>query len=836
MPIFWDREWTNHKGTESHSFTAGEPLLNFQYIKESVPGNYIAVSAITREEAIGYVVCPDQKIVQIGEQVEVLLGEWIKPINTGGPGSGVLTVDDDNNGVVEVDNTDPQNPIITFPGVFVEDSITGDGNSATPLQFVNDQLSPGADHHYGTDGAGVKGWFPDTVFVPYTDEQAQDAVGLIGLDTQTVDFTYNDGAPSMQWDVITQLSVDQDAGGVKLVNDLATPGNNFHYGTDAAGTKGWYADAVTGQVNTIQEGQNVDIDSTDPVNPIVHACTEDVQFTGTITPPAFGVPGNVNDYNPAGLATASTIYLTVGSSGVFITGLAGGTLGRFLLIHNTSNLNVTFVNQSGASAVANRFFLTGNTDYVLGPNEIMLLQYDLALTRWRMQGQPNNPPPTDVLIGNTLFVDVIYGNDGTGAPNSLVNKYATIEGARSASVPGDLIHIFPGVHVITSTMHMDGSQAFDFYCEPGVTIQAAVGAPAIMLYPINKFRWKGWADFDWWDGSQPFWDNSDTASGQSLVEFEFNTIVFSLEFGTPGTNVFAYLYSQIGYIAGNFVKDMQFKAPGFQIYQIGIDKFDNTDMGISAFYFGDFLANDGGNFVGTIARTNISGRNNDKCEIRRGISPGIYVEEGGLAAYRHIQIKADLILNTTIGMECRSGTIDHWGNIESQVNDGGGFVLTPCIKFTETIGRETMIYTHHEGRFSHTENCVISGDKAGKFTFKGDYRNASKEGFATLEWHSSGGVAGIGAYLFYDGNFRNGDTNPIFRINENNTQDLIKQTFLTCTAQGTSGFFMDNTVYATALDIFVVHSLVTNVLPNGTVTDVSTGGRWYTDTGLDMGL
>lgn len=71
-------------------------------------------------------------------------------------------------------------------------------------------------------------------------ETAQDSVGQILTDSSTVDFTYNDGTPSITASVITQLSVTSDASGVKLLNDTASPGNSYYYGTDSSGVKGYY--------------------------------------------------------------------------------------------------------------------------------------------------------------------------------------------------------------------------------------------------------------------------------------------------------------------------------------------------------------------------------------------------------------------------------------------------------------------------------------------------------------------------------------------------------------------------------------------------------------------
>lgn len=49
----------------------------------------------------------------------------------------------------------------------------------------------------------TNGWQAEAAASAYTDEQAQDAVGGILLDSSRIDFTYNDGVPSIQADIIT---------------------------------------------------------------------------------------------------------------------------------------------------------------------------------------------------------------------------------------------------------------------------------------------------------------------------------------------------------------------------------------------------------------------------------------------------------------------------------------------------------------------------------------------------------------------------------------------------------------------------------------------------------
>jgi len=87
----------------------------------------------------------------------------------------------------------------------------------------------------------------------FSDERAQDAVGAMVVDTDTINATYTDATPELKFDVKTQMSITSDASGVKLVNDNATPGNTQYYGTDASGVKGFHAIPAVGSPGDIQE-------------------------------------------------------------------------------------------------------------------------------------------------------------------------------------------------------------------------------------------------------------------------------------------------------------------------------------------------------------------------------------------------------------------------------------------------------------------------------------------------------------------------------------------------------------------------------------------------------
>jgi len=91
-----------------------------------------------------------------------------------------------------------------------------------------------------TTNAGADSITFNSSITQYTDELAQDAVGSILLDSTTIDFTYNDGTPSITGSVISQMSITDDASGLKLVNDATTPLEQYQYGTAySTGTKGW---------------------------------------------------------------------------------------------------------------------------------------------------------------------------------------------------------------------------------------------------------------------------------------------------------------------------------------------------------------------------------------------------------------------------------------------------------------------------------------------------------------------------------------------------------------------------------------------------------------------
>lgn len=137
-------------------------------------------------------------------------------------------------------------------------SITSDSSG---LKLVNDATTPGATRYYGTDGAGAKGWH---VLVPFSDEAAQDAIGTMVVDTNTVNVTYTDGTPELKWDVRYQDSttVDLSDDGSGLKADVITDTSVQKVAVRKNSTGG---DVGTRRRLNFVEGANITLTITDDV-------------------------------------------------------------------------------------------------------------------------------------------------------------------------------------------------------------------------------------------------------------------------------------------------------------------------------------------------------------------------------------------------------------------------------------------------------------------------------------------------------------------------------------------------------------------------------------------
>lgn len=105
---------------------------------------------------------------------------------------------------------------------------------------------------------------------------------------------------------------------------------------------------------------------------------QSISLSGDITPTQIAV--STNDYAPTGFSTASAVRLSTDAARN-ITGLAGGSDGRIIILHNVGSFNTVLTNQDAASSAANRFLFGG--DLTLLPDYSVTLRYDATASRWR---------------------------------------------------------------------------------------------------------------------------------------------------------------------------------------------------------------------------------------------------------------------------------------------------------------------------------------------------------------------------------------------------------------------------------------------------------------------
>jgi len=151
--------------------------------------------------------------------------------------------------------------------------------------------------------------------------------------------------------------------------------------------------------------------------------TEAFTLKGDISPASFAV--GQNDYNPAGLATSSTLRLEP-TANVNLTGLQGGVDGRIIIIHNIGTGTLGIPDEDLLSAAGNRFDV-GATIYIR-QNLGAIFRYDGSSSRWRCVGNatyaqgcvtyeyttPQTNTTFDILPGTKIVEFLGLGSGGGG--------------------------------------------------------------------------------------------------------------------------------------------------------------------------------------------------------------------------------------------------------------------------------------------------------------------------------------------------------------------------------------------------------------------------------------
>jgi hypothetical protein len=108
-----------------------------------------------------------------------------------------------------------------------------------------------------------------------------------------------------------------------------------------------------------------------------------VSFGAGAPTPAALPAGNTNDWTPVGFATAVRLEVTAAGSAT-VTGLTGGTDGRYMIVTNVGANDVTLLAQDAGSVAVNRFASNGDTTLLAGYSAAFI--YSGALARWSRIG------------------------------------------------------------------------------------------------------------------------------------------------------------------------------------------------------------------------------------------------------------------------------------------------------------------------------------------------------------------------------------------------------------------------------------------------------------------
>lgn len=135
-------------------------------------------------------------------------------------------------------------------------------------------------------------------------------------------------------------------------------------------------------------------------------------LSGVLAPPQLG--GNQNDYAPSGLASAAVLQVS-SDAGRSISGLAGGTEGRVIVIVNVGSQPITLLDDSAASAAAHRFAL-GSPVAVLSRQAVML-RYDGTAQRWQALAGGASPAVSYAVAQTLSPAQQAQARGNAGVPN-----------------------------------------------------------------------------------------------------------------------------------------------------------------------------------------------------------------------------------------------------------------------------------------------------------------------------------------------------------------------------------------------------------------------------------
>lgn len=276
--------------------------------------------------------------------------------------------------------------------------------------------------------AGSTTSLPEGTNLYYTDERAQDAVGTILTDTNTIDFTYADATPAITADVRTQMSLTSDASGIKLSGDASTPGNSKYYGTDSGGTKGFFS-LPAGGSGTVTD---VSVVTANGVSGSVATSTTTPAITltlGAITPTSVAATGTVTGSNLSGTNTGdqTSVSGNAGTATALQTARAiygnnfDGTAALTQVIASTyGGTGNGFTKFSGPTTAEKTFTLPNANATILTDNAAVTVAQggtgvSLAATGGASQVLRQSSVGANITVSQLAASDLSNGTQGSGA-------------------------------------------------------------------------------------------------------------------------------------------------------------------------------------------------------------------------------------------------------------------------------------------------------------------------------------------------------------------------------------------------------------------------------------